>query len=58
MTNYRRLPKNTLIRIVKEMKKGISKHCLDCVGRDTRHKCETVDCGVYKFRPWVKEPAI
>ena len=58
MTNYRRLPKNTLIRIVKEMKRGISRKCLECVRKDTRYKCETVDCGVYKFRPWVKESII
>lgn len=36
------------------MEKGISKKCLDCVSGNTRYKCETTDCGLFPFRPWVK----
>ena len=55
MPNYRYLSRNELIRRFKEMKKGVSKKCLNCVGNDTRYRCDITDCGLYQFRPWAKE---
>ena len=55
MTNYRSQDRNILIKEIKERDKAIKLKCFECMSGSKRQDCQTKDCPMFAYRPWVKE---
>jgi len=55
MTNFRRFPKNRLIKEVKDRQDAIRLKCFDCMGGGKRKDCQSSDCSLYPYRPWANK---
>lgn len=53
MTNYRSQDRNILIKEIKKRVKAIKLKCLECMCGSKRQDCQTKDCPLFHYRPWL-----